>query len=218
MLAQGHKISVSDWLSLALVHTVDNVNGQWESAMCLVVIQPMWKSCVFLVKENIFCSFSLTRFSSVDTLYPTILLCKPYCYQSINQSINQPPQKSKAIPVQDYYRPWEFQVVKAPRFWDDWYMVVVRLSALRSGHLYPQEIFLVLISVRGWVNLRAKVWPKRLCPWKIPTPSGIEAPTLRLVAQSLNQLRHCVPPITYTKTVNFNCSVSHKMWWWRRFS
>jgi hypothetical protein len=60
-----------------------------------------------------------------------------------------------------------------------------------------QEIFLVLSSVRGWVNHRTTVWPEGLCQSKIPvTPSGMEPATLPFVTRCLNQLRHGVPPVS----------------------
>ena len=64
--------------------------------------------------------------------------------------------KGKAVPLQAWTGPEVSRKIRFPDF------VTTaqdggRLSALRTGRLYPQEILLVLISVGGWVDPRAIV-------------------------------------------------------------
>jgi hypothetical protein len=57
---------------------------------------------------------------------------------------------------------WDSQISR------HWHMKVVRLSALRTGCLIPQEIFLVRIPVRSQVDPSAIVWPEDRSQRKIP--------------------------------------------------
>jgi hypothetical protein len=82
----------------------------------------------------------------------------------------------------------------------------VRLSALRAGRPLPPGIFLVLISVRGWVDSRAIVRLQGLGKLKISSSTGFDPATIRLVAQCLHQLRYRVPHflIMYIKKSGFS--------------
>jgi hypothetical protein len=83
--------------------------------------------------------------------------------------------KGHAVPIRrGLCRPMGFQVVQAPRIHRCRHMKVASLPALCTGRLYPQEISLVLISLRGSVESRTTMRPEGLSQREITmTPSEI---------------------------------------------
>ena len=122
--------------------------------------------------------------------------CTPHYSTGFNP-VN--PVNVKVKVKQSHYRPG--QALRVPGGWGS---QISRQSAHEGGKvvsrthrppLPPQEIFLIIISVRGWVDLRghsAAGWIMSIAM----KSSRIEPATFRLIAQCLNQLRHHVPRVT----------------------
>jgi len=94
----------------------------------------------------------------------------------------------KAVPLQTWSCP---EGSRKLRFLD--YMTTAldggKFVSPRTGRFYLQEMLLVLISVRVWVDPTVIVLSEGIYHGKIPmTSSGIEPATFRFVAQQLN---HC---------------------------
>jgi hypothetical protein len=99
-------------------------------------------------------------------LYHTIQIYSTSHYRSFYYSTCY--RRRQSNPFTGLDRPLGLQEVEDPRVSRQSAHEGGKLSALNTGHLYPQEIFLVILPVGGWVDPRAIVRLDGSSQLKIP--------------------------------------------------
>ena len=129
-----------------------------------------------------------------------------------NVTIKRVIKNGKSIPLQAWSGPEGSMKLRFPDYLTTAQDGGKVVSFTHRPLFTPQEIFLVHISVRGWVDPKAVVRSEGLCQWKTPmTPSGIEPATFRFVAQHLNHCATAVPTDLFNITnITLTCTLTNK--------
>ena len=143
----------------------------------------MFQCCTQWRKLHIAVNIVDASFGAFTTLWKGSLHF--WCGAASRHRRKESSSKGKAIPLQTSTGPEGSRKLRLPDFKTIGTWRWQGCQTYEPAAFTPQEIFLVLISVRGSVEPRAILRPEGLYQRKIP---------MKLVAQCHNQQRHRVPP------------------------